>query len=80
MRETDQGTERGTGNGGSEASGERRGEVGEASSRSIAKHWAELVYRRIEGESERVGEGNGGRAGGRGRRERRGRGGDAARS
>lgn len=32
----------------------------EASSRSIAKHWAELVYRRIEGESKRVGEGVGG--------------------
>lgn len=29
----------------------------EASSRSIAKHWAELVYRRIEGERARVGEG-----------------------
>lgn len=29
---------------------EQEEEEGEASSRSIAKHWAELVYRRIEGE------------------------------
>lgn len=36
----------------------------EASSRSIAKHWAELVYRRIEGERG-VGEG-GEERGGRG--------------
>lgn len=31
----------------------------EASSRSIAKHWVELVYRRVEGE--RGGGGGGGR-------------------
>lgn len=33
----------------------------EASSRSIAKHWVELVYRRIEGERRRRWQEGGGR-------------------
>jgi hypothetical protein len=78
MRETDQGTERGTGNGGGgerlkqAVSDEEREE--EASSRSIAKHWAELVYRRMR-EGERASgsaKGEGGGGGLKGTRRRRG--------
>jgi hypothetical protein len=44
MRETDQAR------GEVKQQAEVEEEEEEASSRSIAKHWAELVYRRIEGE------------------------------